>query len=59
MTDPARSFNCGFCLRQHDTGVIEKGATRRRQFDAAGSSRQELGADLVFEISDLPTQRWL
>jgi len=39
--------------------VIEKGSTRRCQFDPASAARQELGTDLVFEISNLPTQRWL
>jgi len=30
--------------------VIEKGSARRLSFDTAGSSRQQLGTDLVFKI---------
>jgi hypothetical protein len=39
--------------------VIEEGSTRRRQFDTASFSRQELGAHLVLKISNLPAQRGL
>jgi hypothetical protein len=59
MNNPARSFTCRFCLRQYDTGVIEKGSTRRCQFDPASAARQELGAHLILKIPNLPTQRWL
>src|SRR6202021_3260310 len=36
--------------------VMEKRATRRSRHDAAGGTRQELGAHLIFQISNLPTQ---
>jgi hypothetical protein len=39
--------------------VIEKGSTRRCQFDAASAAREQLGTDLVLKIADLPAQRRL
>jgi hypothetical protein len=39
--------------------VIEKGSTGRCQVDTASSSRQELGANVVLKVSNLPTQRRL
>jgi hypothetical protein len=59
VSGPACSFARRFNLRQHGAGVIEKGATRRRQFDTASSSRQEWCANLVLKISNLPAQRRL
>jgi hypothetical protein len=46
-------------MRQHQAGVIEKGSTRRRQFDAVRAAREQLSANLVFKVADLPTQRRL
>jgi hypothetical protein len=39
--------------------VIEKGLNRWCQVDTASSSRQELGAHLVYKIPNLPAQRRL
>ena len=39
--------------------MIQKGATRRCQFDTASSSLQKFGTYLVLEISNLPAQRRL
>jgi hypothetical protein len=39
--------------------VIEKGSTRWCQFDAVRAAREQFGADFVFKVADLPTQRRL
>src|ERR1700675_3246676 len=51
-----RGFPCRIDLCQREPRVIEKGATRRSRHDAAGGTRQERGAHLIFQISNLPTQ---
>jgi hypothetical protein len=55
MSGAASSFGCGLNLREHRAGVIEKGATCRRQFDAASAAREELRTYLVLKISNLAT----
>jgi hypothetical protein len=42
-SDPARSFGCRANLRQHRAGVIEKGSTRRCQFNPARAVRVSFG----------------
>jgi hypothetical protein len=36
--------------------VVEKGFAGGGQFDAAHATAEELNANLIFEISDLPTE---
>ena len=39
--------------------MIEKGANRRCQFDAASATRQELRAYLLLKVMNLPAERRL
>jgi hypothetical protein len=39
--------------------MIEKDFARLRQLDTAGASHQQLHADFVFQIADLPAERGL
>jgi hypothetical protein len=36
--------------------MVEKGLARGGQFDAMNAARQQLGPDLVLEVSNLPAQ---
>ena len=59
MRDPARRLGGRLYLRQHGTGVVEKHASRRGQFDAASAAREKLGPDLLLEVADLTAERRL
>jgi hypothetical protein len=59
MSDAACSFGCPCNLRERHAGVIEKGSTRKSQFDAASGTHQKLGTYLLLKVSNLPTQRGL
>ena len=49
----------GIDVHQCQARVVEEGIARGRGLDAAGAARQQLDADLTFEIADLPAQRRL
>jgi len=51
--DASGCFTRGFHLGQHQTCVIQKGSARGSQFDSMSAARQQLGADLDFQIPDL------
>jgi len=54
--DASGGFTRGFYLGQHQTCVIQKGTARRSQFDPVSAARQQLGADLGFQIPDLAAE---
>src|SRR6185295_9475687 len=56
---PACRFDRGLDLHQSQAGVVEKGLARSGQLDAMNAARQQLGADLVLQIANLPAQRGL
>ena len=39
--------------------MVEKGFSGRRQLNTVSAAMYQLNADLLFEIPDLPTERWL
>jgi hypothetical protein len=39
--------------------MVEKGLSGRRQLNTVGAAMYQLNADFLFEIPDLPTERWL
>ena len=39
--------------------MVEKGFSGRRQLNAVGAAMYQRNADLLFEIPDLPAERWL
>jgi hypothetical protein len=39
--------------------MVEKRFAGRRQFNAASATTYQLNADFLFEIADLPAERWL
>jgi hypothetical protein len=39
--------------------MVEKGPSGRRQLNAVSATMHQLNADFLFEIPDLPTERWL
>ena len=59
LRGPARRFDRGIDLHQRQPGMVEKGLARGGQFDAVHAAAQQLDADLVFEIADLPAERRL
>jgi hypothetical protein len=46
-------------LKQRHSCVFEKRFAGRRQFNAVCATVHQLNANLLFEISDLPTEGWL
>jgi hypothetical protein len=54
-----RCFLCCLCLKQRHSRVFEKRFAGRRQFNAVCATVHQLNANLLFEISDLPTDGWL
>ena len=56
---PACRFHRGIDLRQRQPGMVEKGLACGGQLDAMNAARQQLAADLVLQIADLPAQRRL
>ena len=59
LRGPARRFDRGVDLHQRQPGVVEKGLAGSGQLDAVHAARQQLDADLMFEVADLPAQRGL
>jgi hypothetical protein len=51
-----RCFLCCLCLKQRHSCVFEKRFAGRRQFTAVCAAVHQLNANLLFEISDLPTE---
>jgi hypothetical protein len=39
--------------------MVEKGLSGRRQLNTVSAAMHQLNADFLFEIPDLPAQRWL
>ncbi len=46
----------GFCLREHDAGMIEEDPAGGGQFDSARAAQEKRGAHLMLEIADLAAQ---
>ena len=59
MSDTARRLGGCLDLRQRQSRVIEKGSAGVRQLHTMRAADKQWYADLVFEISDLTTQRGL
>ena len=49
----------GFRLNQRHSCMVEKGFPCRRQLDTVSAAVQQLNPDFLFEIPDLPAERWL
>ena len=54
-----RCFLGGFRLNQRHSCMVEKGFPGRRQLDTVSAAMHQLNADFLFEIADLPAERWL
>ena len=52
----ARRLDGGLGLRQRQPSVIQKGASGRRQLDAAHAADEERDADFMLEVPNLATQ---
>src|SRR5271155_3030267 len=39
--------------------MVEEGAPSLRQFDSPDAANEEINADFVLEVTDLPAKRWL
>ena len=59
LCGPPRRLDRGIDLRQREPRMVEKGLAGGGQFGAVHAAAKELNADLIFEISDLPTERRL
>jgi len=55
---PGRRGGC-FHLRQCKARVVEKGASGRCQLDTADAAREQLHADLIFQVPHLAAERRL
>ena len=53
-----RLLGC-FCLNQRHSCMVEKGFSGRRQLNTVSAAMDQLNADFLFEIPDLPAERWL
>src|SRR6266481_8969342 len=54
-----RGFLGCFCLNQRHSCMLEKSLAGRRQLNTVSAAIHQWNADLLFEIPDLPTERWL
>ena len=54
-----RGFFCCLRLNQRHARMVEKGFSGRRQLNTVSAAIHQLNADFLFEIPDLPAERWL
>src|ERR1700729_2245693 len=59
LCSPARRVHRCINLRQGEPDMVKKGPARSGELDAMNAAREQLGSDLVLEVTNLPAQRWL
>src|SRR5712671_7929214 len=59
LSGAQRCFFCRLRLKQRHACMFQKSLAGRRQFNAVSAASHQLNADFLFEIPDLPAERWL
>src|SRR6266446_5638299 len=59
LSGAQRCFFCCLRLKQRHACMFQKSLAGRRQFNAVSAASHQLNADFLFEIPDLPAERWL